>query len=102
MGGGIIYFAFVFILVLILVLICVYRKRSEPERTEEGDLPEPIKGSLASVFTQKEVTVPSGQGTIYEYIRKEPVWICPDCDGENPRENQKCVICGYFAEIERR
>lgn len=98
----------VVILIIILVLLIFVKwekggKRekknySEDTKIELEDTPSTIYFSDDFKTKKPIVTIDEGHTITTIYVNKEDplVWICPNCETENPSAKVKCCVCNYM------
>lgn len=85
----------IIVCVLILIMALSNKKNETPPTYYTPPTPPP-KMAPEKPVAKPEAPVQRNPGfvTIYQYIPREPTWICPHCDGENRPGAGNCRVCG--------
>ena len=77
--------------VALLVSLMKPKSTEPPKKTtliiEEEPEPEPEPETYKD--TSKEIDV------VYRYSSKKNIWVCPECEVENPASQEKCFLCHH-------
>ena len=82
------------VVVCVIALICINRKSKDlKNRDATAETCSEISTSTGEEQESKN-NCSSSQNTIYKFLHKTGMRLCPFCDGENGTDAQKCGICG--------
>lgn len=98
----IIFVCIVLAVIIVLLVVAVNKKKKTKAITPPKiDLGEPTTSNvyISEEFKEKkDRTKQEGNHTIttlYESQKDNFVWICPNCEVENPVSKKKCCVCHY-------
>lgn len=93
------------LVVLLDLFLLISEKRKNRYAEEDTDIEIKLEDVPSTIYfsddfkTKKpSVTIDEGHTITTIYINKEDplIWICPNCEAENPSAKVKCCVCNYM------